>query len=280
MDTFEPSTNGSAIQRGNIYTYITDNYKLSTNQSYHPGTCGDQNTLSIATLPNGLTVYTTNPFRDECDMTPGYWAGFGVAPDSAQDKNVIMSIYDIPDGRILMAPQDISQYTHTLFPEELFDECSVEGKYAFGRKGDTYIALIGSSDLYYKPYDQAQVDSLELNLTDTSKRFDLAQDGSEQFWIYELSSTSEEGNFEDFKARIKANSITFEDMTLSYVSDGVTRLLAYNGDFTVDGTIVDLNYDRFESPYITAERKSSTFSFDYAGHTLTLDFDNHTRTKS
>ncbi len=277
MDAVNPSTNGSAIQRGNIYAYITDNYKMTNNQSYHPGFYGDQQTLSLATLPNGVTVYTTHPFRKECAKTPGYWAGFGVAPDAVQDKNVLLSIYKIPSKKIALAPAPTIQYTHTLFPEELMDEVVLDGNYAFGRVADTYIALIGASELSYLPYDQTQVDSLELNVSDNTKRFDLVQYGAEQFWIYELGSADEDGSFAAFCARIKSNSLTFNNLTLTYTTNGRTLQNIYDGAFTIDNTAINLDYRRFDSPYITADRKSSEFVFEFGGASLTLDFDNSVR---
>ncbi|NCA66980.1 MAG: hypothetical protein EOM87_02835, partial [Clostridia bacterium] len=118
MDTLKPATNGSAIQRGNIYAYITENYKLSNNQSYHPGFYGDQNTLSIATLPGGVTVYTTHPFRKECDKTPGYWAGFGVAPDAVQDKNIDLKENEL--YKYLVKTETWTRYELVMFNNSMF----------------------------------------------------------------------------------------------------------------------------------------------------------------
>ncbi len=277
MDAVEPIMNGSAIQRGNIYSYTTENYKMTNNQKYHPGFFGDQQTLSIATLPKGITVYTTHPARLESDETPGYFAGFGVAPDAVQDKNVLMSIYKIPSKKIALASGDTVKYTHTLFSKELMDEVILDGNYAFGRVGDSYIALIGASELSYLPYKQEQVDSLELPISDASKEYDLVQYGAEQFWIYELGSSAVDGNFADFRARIKSNKVTFENSALTYESSGRTLKNIYDGAFTIDGTAVDLEYKRFDSQYIIAERKAAVFNFSYYGHSLIIDFKNASR---
>ncbi len=277
MDALHPMTDGSAIERGNIYAYITDNYKLTNNQKYHPGAYGDQQTLYIATLKSGVTVYTTHPARLECDETPGYFAGFGVAPDAVQDKNVLMSIYKIPSKKIPLAAGDTVQYTHTLFSKELMDEVILEGNYAFGRVGETYIALIGASELSYLPYNQAQVDSLKLPVSDTTKEFDLVQYGAEQFWIYELGSSTEDGSFAAFRTRIKSNSVTFENGSLTYTSAGRTLDNTYGGAFKIDGATIDLDYKRFDSEYVTAERKASSFNISYGGHSLILDFGNTSR---
>lgn len=280
MDTMNPVMNGSAIERGNIYTYITDDYKLSTAQSYHPGNYGDQQNLGIATLPDGVTVYTTHPYRNDVyNTTPGYWAGFGVAPEAAQDQNISLSIYNIPKGKMLLAPTDTLQYTHTLFPEELFDEVILDGNYAFGRIGSSYIALIGGSELSYKPYDQVQVNSLTLPVSDTTKSFDLVQEGDEQFWIYEMGSVTNYGTFNEFMSRIKANSVTYDkdNMTLNYVSDSKTLNLTYQGDFAVNNVVQDLEYKRYESEYIVADRKANELNYSFNGHTLYLNFETHAR---
>ncbi|NCA67322.1 MAG: hypothetical protein EOM87_04570 [Clostridia bacterium] len=189
-----------------------------------------------------------------------------------------MQIYKIPKNKILLAPDDTIQYTHTLFAEELMDEVIIDGNYAFGRVGDTYIALIGASELSYLPYDQAQVDSLKLSVSDPSKSFDLVQRGAEQYWIYELGSADEDNNFADFRARIKLNTVTFNNLELSYSTGGRDMNLIYDGAFTINGTEINLDYDRYESAYINADRKASEFTFSYNEHTLFVDFENGIRT--
>lgn len=188
-----------------------------------------------------------------------------------------MSIYNIPSKKIALAAGDTLQYTHTLFSKELMDEVILDGKYAFGRVGDTYIALIGASELSYLPYNQDQVNSLNLPISDTSKEYDLVQQGAQQFWIYELGSCLEDGSFADFCARIKSNKVTFDNSTLTYKTSGRTLKNVYDGDFTIDDETIDLEYKRFDSQYVTADRKSDVFNFSYAGHTLALDFKNVSR---
>lgn len=279
IDALDPVMNGSSIQRGNLYTYITEQYKLSVNQSYMPGRYGDQNTLSIVTLPGGVTVYTTHPAQDlKFGTTPGYWAGYGVAPDANAYRNVYISLYDIPEKKLFLAAGPTPQYTHTLFPEEMFDEVVLDGKYAFGRKEGAYIALIGNNELKYRPYDESSKNSLELPVSDSTKRFDLVQEGNRQFWIYELGGGNGE-TFQGFMERIKGNTISYhpDTQSIQYNSQGISYDKIYGGAFQVGGVVQNTEYKRFESEYITAERKAETFFFSHNGYTLTLNFKNSAR---
>jgi len=268
----KPFINGFANQKFNVYTYMTDGYKLSTNQAYFPGSFGSQQIQSVALLPGGIPVYTTHPV-DTMTGTPGYWAGYGVAPHAVQDQNVALMIYHLPKS-IAMLPDKPLDYTHTYFPESEFDEVLVDGNTAFARKGNTYLALTGSSALRYLDRDEARLEGLDYK---TEGRFDLVQDGSEQAWIYEFSDASE-GSFADFIARIRNNSVRFDGDSLTYNSAGKEYSVVYNGAFTVDSQTIDTDYERYESDIINAARYDGEFEYHYNGKSLILDYNNGVRT--
>ena len=76
----DPSTNGKAIQRANVYTYQTPYYSMSTAQAHFAGDYADQHQVSISTLGSDLSVYTAQPKRNS---TRGqYWEGYGRLPYS------------------------------------------------------------------------------------------------------------------------------------------------------------------------------------------------------
>ncbi len=279
-----PMPNGIAIQRANIYTYRNEYYKLSTAQAYHPGSYGAQQMLSVANMNEYATIFTTHPAKFESkksvDSIPGYWAGFGRAPHSAQHENILMSIYQLPQKKNPTEFYDVPKdFTHTYFPEAFMDEVIIDNNMAFGRVGGAYIALIGASELEYLPFSMDSALVFKNGLEEyPDKGFDLMQRGENQFWIYEMSDESEE-SFEDFKTRIKENSIDFDgEGKLLYNSKGHEISLKFGEDFKIDGNKVDFDYKRFDSDYITANRESEEFVFELNSHKLILNFQNAERT--
>ena len=150
-------------------------------------------------------------------------------------------------------------YTHSFLSEELMDEVIVEGRYAFARKGSTFVALIGATDFEYLPYHKEKAAVTDGLLTDPTKRFELVQRGRTQYTIYELS-TAERETFESFIERIKGNEVTFDGDRLTYRSTRDYDLL-YEGDFKVNGDVQPYEYKRYDSAYVQT---------DYLGEDLVI----------
>ncbi len=293
-----PSTNGKAIQRANVYTYQTQYYSMSTAQEHFAGDYADQHQINISTLGSDLSVYTAQPMRNN---TRGqYWVGYGRLPYSVQDENVNISIYTIPEKKGMLEPH-IVQYTHAYFPIGLFDEVITDylsDGYIFGRKGDTYIMLRAMSDtggtLMFKN-DMPGVTAEEL-ANDRSKikdnvremieasgdlRYDLVFDGgSSHAWVTELGCVRDNGTFGEFVEQMLANKCEYKDMSVSYESGGKLFDVKYSVHFKINGTKIDTNYARYENAYVVGgsiERKSDVISLDWQGYYLTLDFEKGTR---
>ncbi len=255
-----PVTDGIAIQRANTYTFRTEHYMLATAQKHHPGEFADQQHIWSATLSPDICVFTTHPAtpppKDGAkDNSPGYWVGNGINPHSVQEKNINISIYDLSVKKGFMEKKRLIE-THCYFPFRLFDETKIKGSIAFGKVKKSFIAIIGNTDL--------EVCNEELK-----------QYGNLTYWITELSSADLE-SFDDFKARISNNEISYETVSKSmvYKSMNKTYQLTYAGDFIVNNNKMDLQYKRFDSPFSQAERKDTTITISYANHRLFLDFDN------
>ena len=256
----DPVTNGVAIQRANTYTYKTPEYMVATAQAYHPGFFGDQQHIWNAVLSDHISVFTMHPAKSLADKgalsgSPGYWVGNGRIPHTVQHRNVVLSIFRVPSEPAFLE-KSVQDFTHSHFPAERFDEVVVEGRYAFGRIGDTYAAFVGLNPLSYAP-----------GTTD-----DLVQQGRDAFWIFEAGSEREDGNFDLFMERIRSNEVRYENGELRYVSAGRELSLEYQGEFAIDGVAQDLQYLRFDSPYATAPRKPETVTIEFEGHSLYLDF--------
>lgn len=278
---FNPMTNGIAQQRANLYAYRTADYQLSCFQKYHPGSFGAQQMLSVLNFGNGCVIFTAHPARHEEEKTvnavPGYWAGFGRAPHTAQMENVQLHIFKIPKISGFLELYKVPQFTHTYLPEAFLDEVRISGRYAFAKKGKAMLALAGKTALKYNDYNEISAKAFNNSLSDyPQKNFDLIQEGNNQFWIYELSNSDNE-SFEAFISRIKSNPIIFDGKTLLYKSLSRTYELTYNEHFKVDSVVMPTQYKRFDCDYIQAQREPDTMNFSLAGNSLFLDYENGIR---
>jgi len=260
-DTLNLKTNGVAIQRANTYTYRHPDYMLATAQNYHPGTFGDQQHIWAATLPGDVSVFTTHPaspYDVDAGLTgsPNYWVGSGRLPHSVQEKNMNMTIYQIPDKKGFMEDHLLT-FTHAYFPKDLMDEVVLEGHYIFGRVQGTYIGMIGENPLAFRG--------------DSST--DLIQEGQITYWITELSSDQSE-SFQGFQERLKNNTVSYEEHQdrLTYRSGEKSFELTYKGEFSVNGDRVSTAYLRFDAPYAQAEAKAQEIWIEKDGKSLFLDF--------
>ncbi|MDR1629038.1 MAG: hypothetical protein LBS36_02325 [Oscillospiraceae bacterium] len=277
-EKLNPMPNGIALQRANLYTYQTGHYQLMNVQKYHPGLFGAQQMLQALNFGENAVVFTAHPTKAENEKSvrayPGYWAGFGRAPHSVQHENVLLMLHQIPRHRGFLELYPVPQFTHTYLPEAFFDEVQIDGRYAFARHDEAFLALTGAGNLYYKPFSLDSAKAFKNGLEDMpGKRFDLIQEGGNQFWIYELSDTSKE-DFAAFKKRVKANSVSYDGCgKLSYISQNRVYKTVFGGAFFVDEQEQVLEHKRFESDYCTAERESEEFVFSFAGHSLRLNYD-------
>ena len=254
-----PTTAGVAIQRSNSYTYKTKDFMLSTSMRYHPGEFGDQQHIWHGAMPGNIHVFTTHPgapfFDDNArNFSPSYWVGNGILPDSVQHENVHMSIYKVNQRRGMLERERL-KLTHAFFPRERFDEVVTETHGVFGRKGDSYMALIGSQPLEYTSGDE------------------ILQRGDITAWVCEMGSKERDASFEAFMEEIKKADMILKGLTLSYKDLSLT----YKGKFTVKGNEEEHQYQRLETPYITTERKPEVYKLQFENHYLTLNMKQLTR---
>ena len=287
-----PSTDGKAIQRANVYTYQTPYYSMSTSQEHFAGDYADQHQINLSTLGGDLSVYNAQPMRNS---TRGqYWVGYGRLPYSVQDENVNISIYTIPPKAGLLEPH-VVKYTHAYFPVGLFDEVVtdyLDEGYIFGRKGDSYVMMLALSDgegkLMFKndmpgvtdedlagDIEKIKDNVRELIEASGDPRYDLIfEGGSNHAWITELGSIEENGSFELFINKMLANEYDFSDMTVRYESEEKLFDVKYNEYFKLNGQTVNTNYARYENPYVDGrvERKAEIIKITFNGKALILNY--------
>ncbi len=254
------ATIGTAIQRANTYTYRTPDFMIATAQAYHPGTYGDQHHIWNATISDDLSIFTTHPGKPytpegNSKGTPDYWTGNGRLPHAIQHENIVLCIYQIPDKPGFME-EAVTEYTHAHFPKSSMDEVQLKENYAFGRKGDTYVAFIGKNELKYRE----------------GSDFDLIQPGKDSYWIFEASTQEKEKSFKAFVERIMSNPVVYTHRRLTYSSDGEALSVTYQGESLINDETLVTEYARFDSPYSMTERKPETITITHEGKQLSLDF--------
>ncbi len=258
-------TEGSCLETANTYTYRTPYYQLSGVQDHQKGLAGLQEHIWQASLDPYAVVYTNSPGG----VSPQEFTG-GWKPRATLYKNVGILQYDremLPlDGELISALLEYKPYTHAYFPQWAFDKVVTNGKWTFGVKGDSYIALYS-----YEP-------------TTWESDYELRSSGKKNAYIVELGSIKENGSFEQFMASILASKVEITPLALGYSisynspSQGVVSV-SWEGDMTVQGKAVDIGpYPRFKDNYCFQKFGTKTTVIKYGSQELVLDFNEASRT--
>lgn len=274
---------GIAQGRGNVYTYRTAKYSMSTSVANRVDICGAQDEAWTANLSETLALFSTHPAgngRSRYGSSPGYWIGNGRRPMSVQHESVNITIYRLPTEKRL-GETGIADMTHLYMPQDFYDEFELRGNTVFARKNGIFVAVISDGEMKFKPYDMEALRGLNSNLRGVTlddeyipkKEFDLCRFGGEYHtYITELSDSDRE-TYEQFKARISANKAVFGKDSASYKTYFGEISSSYDGDFSVNGKPVAKTFDRYDSKFCKAKRKADTIFVDSGKHTLTLRLD-------
>lgn len=276
---------GIALGRGNVYTYRTAHYSMSTSVCKSVDMCGAQDHEWSANIGETLALFTTHPAGNgngRYGASPGYWVGNGRLPMSVQNKSVNITIYKLPVKKRL-GESDIARMTHAYMPKDFYDEFELCGDTVFARKDGVFVALIANGELTFKPFDQNSANGAHKNRKhpdDITLRseFDLCRFGGDyHIYITELSDADKE-TFDEFKARIKGNSLNFStDGSVKYTTDSGTIEVSYDGRFNIDGAAAEKEYLRYDSKFCKTPRKSEKITVDSGKNSLILDFANAKR---
>ncbi len=285
---FTLMTNGIALSRGNVYFYRTAFYSLSTAVAQNVDACGAQGHIWTANIAPDLTLYTTQPARDDDNdkkhkESPGYWVGNGRQPMSVQDESINITIYKIPKKKRL-AEFHIADISHAFVPRDKYDRLELLDEGFFGQKGKVLVAMLANGSLKYRPYDPIGAQAVmrhekpaETAEEGKGREFDLVRHGGEYHtYITELSDTDTE-SFEDFKTRITKNLVLFKDDKVEYASKGKNYSVGYDKTFLIDSATQPLEYERFDSRYSKTQRKAGQIVIRHGDEKLLLDFKNRTR---
>lgn len=251
----KPVTDGVAIQQVNTYTYKTKYFSMSTAQKHYPGSCGDQQHIMNVCFDKDFNVFITHPavlpYDEEnayLSLSPNNWVGNGRMPHSVQDKQVNLTIYKIPKRKAFME-KVLNDYTHAYFPVRYFEKYLVDKNYAFLQYNKSLLAFITNNPL---------------NLINDDE---LVQYGKLSVWVTELSNLDKE-SFEDFIKRIKGNKFEVVNQEIRYSSEENDYILKYKKDFIINGKVINTVYQRFDTPYIKAQRYDEDLQVNYQNKSM------------
>lgn len=196
---------GEGIEGVNQAAFKTPDSLLSSLQDYQPGQEGRTEHVWQATLGPGAVVFTNHPGSsgEGESHQPGFWRGNGSLPRIAQWRDALICLYRLPEDATLC-------FTHAYFPTAEFDEYILRGNWAFGRKGNAYLALTAAN-------------GLEMILKGPQALRELRSQGATNAWFCQLGRTARDGRFSDFQDRVLA--LGFE------VTGEVVRSATLNGDW-------------------------------------------------
>jgi hypothetical protein len=199
-----------------------------------------------------------------------------------------------------MEPMVVRDTTHVFFPVERFDEVDesrLDQGYVFGRANDAYVMIRSRYALGFVDFAVSAAGGNKDEMLVRGRagkvlgdRYDLVQKGpGYHFFVIEASSSDRE-SFAAFKVRTAANPVDFvaENGALEYETvlnqASVTSELkaTYQGGFHLNGTIQNLDYSRYENPYVvngSTARKAGSIHSAFAGKTLSLDYEKNLRTE-
>ncbi|MBQ6863725.1 MAG: hypothetical protein IJO14_05755 [Clostridia bacterium] len=271
---------GIATGRGNVCTYRTAHYALTTTVCKDTDLCGAQEHIWSANIGETTALFTTHPAgngNEKYSSSPGYWIGNGRRPQSVQHENVNISIYRIPQKKRL-GETAVSDITHVYLPKDFYDETELLGNMVFARKNGVFAAVIADDTLIYKPYDPDSANGIHKGRTypdDCMLRseFDLCRQGGQyHMYITELSDCDKE-TYEQFKERIRRNTVRFDkNGRVQYTTEAGNICVSYDGEYTVNGIEAEKEFDRYDSKFCKAARKADSIFIDSGKHTLSLSF--------
>lgn len=223
-----------ALSEANIVTCHTPAYMLSSLQDYRKGMPGYQQHPWQATFTSKALVYTNHPGGENLRNSPNYWAGNEILPRSAQERNVMVCIYDIPETHN-------RAFTHAYFPVDEMDEALIRGNWTFARKGDGYIALYSST----RP---------QLRTDFRGELCDLKADARRNVWLCEMGSAVEWGSFYKFVEAVCAAEVTSDGRNVRYVSPSLGEItFGWDAPLVVAGVTKELRGAyRYDNPYCQA----------------------------
>ncbi|MBM4460695.1 MAG: hypothetical protein FJ011_23535, partial [Chloroflexi bacterium] len=238
----------------NKVTYKTPDFMLCSAQDWHPGEKGYQQHIWQATFGPDALVFVTHPVcaSEDGSHRPNFWHGNDTLPRVAQWRDLLIAVHNLPED-------DWMGFTHAFFPAFAFDDHDVDGRWAFGRKGDGYIALTASAGLSW------------MTTGDNAHR-ELRSYGSRNVWVCQMGRRATDGSFAAFKRKVSALPVAFDDLSVRLrslrgdeIAFGWTGLLLLNGqEQPITG------FKHYESPHCVADLPAAQMDLTFGENVLRL----------
>ena len=226
----------------NRWTYKTPDFVLSSLQDFRPRQTGNKETPWLATLGYAARVHVCQPeYVTENEAVPrNYWRGNATIPRVAQWKETVVSLY-APGPRVGLG------FTHAHFPQQEFDEFSINDNWAFARKGKGYLALFAANGLQEATSGLGAFRSLRSL-------------GQENVWVCCLGRQAWDSEFASFRTRVQESIQVASGRAHITSRQGQEWTYGLDGPLTMAGEEVPQRSNmHFNSPLCQAPFPASTF---------------------
>lgn len=246
-----------AAREVNKVTYKTPDSMLSSAQDYYPGQAGHQEHIWQATLSASAAVFVNHPActSEEEVRQPNFWAGNATLPRVAQWKDALIAVYHLPDD-------DWMGFTHAYFPTYAFDEYVLREGWAFGRKGDGYLAITAQQGFNIIKHGQYAFR-------------ELRSYGLHNIWLCQMGRAALDGDFDSFQEKILALEVAFNSRGVRFGTlRGDVLSFGWQDPFLRNGSEEPLSgFEHYESPYATAKYPCRQMDIQFGDTVLRLNFE-------
>ncbi|MBN1992863.1 MAG: hypothetical protein JW953_09160 [Anaerolineae bacterium] len=244
----------------NKVTYKTPDYMLCSAQDYRPGEEGSQQHLWQATMGPDAVVFVNHPawVSEEGSHRPDFWHGNIILPRTAQWKDVLVSIHNLPED-------DWLGFTHAYFPVFAFDEYVLRDgangqKWAFARKDNGYLALTAAQ-------------GFELITRGDNAYRELRSYGLRNSWLCHMGRAALDGEFSDFQEKVLALTVTFDDLLVQCDTlRGETFAFGREGPLLLNGQEQPIkDFKHYENPYCVADLSAPQMEIAFGDKLMRLE---------
>lgn len=244
---------GAGIQTGNVQTFRTENYLLSSVQRYRPGEFGGREHLWHARLRGGINVFGNHPRPKRAKSPANTWVGNGINPDIAQQGNIVMVLADLRCRSGFLEGRR-ADYVHFFFPFVQFDQTRLGSNWVAGRKGNGYLGIVGTHHF-------EQISEHEIIQRGLFTGYAIIAGDDEEF-----------GSLTEFIDHLRSYQLVLSGQTLRMRTPFADFSLTWKGKFTYGDREIGSDYDRYNCAASRAPRQPRRILVDAAGHKLELDW--------
>ncbi|ASY65208.1 hypothetical protein SJ05684_b42260 (plasmid) [Sinorhizobium sojae CCBAU 05684] len=208
------------LDSGKLVLFKNEAAQLSTVVDHKTGRKGhQQHVIDIRLSGHPMArLWVNHPGEDDPWGTqrPSYWAGSGMLPRVAQDRDLALMIFDTDDHR--------NGWSHAYLGRGGLDEVLLEGKWLLVRSGAGFAALHATN-------------GLEMVSKGATAGREVRSEGRRAGWVAAIGC-GDGADFALFRERILATAVTFDPhgRVLAVTPPDRPELrLAYEGPFSIGG---------------------------------------------